>query len=195
VLIPHRTLHQIAAGDVDTVLRRWKRPTVKAGGRLRTVVGELAIDSVEVIDEAELSDHDARRAGHASREDALAAMAGREGSLYRVRVRFDGHDRRADLRNQADLSDDDWLALDARLARMDRSSSIGPWTQQALDLIAEQPAVRAPDLAIQVGSETAPFKARIRRLKELGLTESLEVGYRLSPRGEAYRRWRQGRLT
>lgn len=29
------------------------------------------------------------------------------------------------------------------------------------------------------------FKRRVRQLKELGLTESLEVGYRLSPRGRA----------
>jgi hypothetical protein len=29
------------------------------------------------------------------------------------------------------------------------------------------------------------FKADVRKLKELGLTESLEVGYRLSPRGRA----------
>jgi hypothetical protein len=30
------------------------------------------------------------------------------------------------------------------------------------------------------------FKRDVRRLKELGLTESLEVGYRLSPRGRAF---------
>jgi hypothetical protein len=29
-----------------------------------------------------------------------------------------------------------------------------------------------------------PFKLDVRKLKELGLTESLPVGYRLSPRGE-----------
>ena len=29
------------------------------------------------------------------------------------------------------------------------------------------------------------FKNNVRRLKALGLTESLEVGYRLSPRGAA----------
>jgi ribosomal protein S19E (S16A) len=40
-------------------------------------------------------------------------------------------------------------------------------------------------LARQVGADTAPFKRRVRQLKELGLTESLEVGYRLSPRGRA----------
>jgi hypothetical protein len=28
-----------------------------------------------------------------------------------------------------------------------------------------------------------PFKLNVRKLKALGLTESLEIGYRLSPRG------------
>ena len=35
------------------------------------------------------------------------------------------------------------------------------------------------------GRERHPFKTDVRKLKELGLTESLEVGYRLSPRGRA----------
>ena len=34
--------------------------------------------------------------------------------------------------------------------------------------------------------ERLRFKERVRRLKALGLTESLEVGYRLSPRGQAF---------
>jgi ribosomal protein S19E (S16A) len=46
--------------------------------------------------------------------------------------------------------------------------------------------VRAPDLAASVGRETKPFKIGVRKLKELGLTESLPVGYRLSPRGRAF---------
>lgn len=29
------------------------------------------------------------------------------------------------------------------------------------------------------------FKQDVRKLKELGLTESLEIGYRLSPRGKS----------
>jgi hypothetical protein len=45
--------------------------------------------------------------------------------------------------------------------------------------------VRAEDLAHSVGREKQPFKLDVRKLKELGLTESLEIGYRLSPRGEA----------
>jgi Mn-dependent DtxR family transcriptional regulator len=54
-----------------------------------------------------------------------------------------------------------------------------------LRLISERPAVRAPDLAASLGRETQPFKTDVRKLKEMGLTESLEVGYRLSPRGRA----------
>ncbi len=54
-----------------------------------------------------------------------------------------------------------------------------------LRLIADRPGVRAPDLAASTGRETAPFKVDVRKLKELGLTESLQVGYRISPRGRA----------
>jgi hypothetical protein len=43
--------------------------------------------------------------------------------------------------------------------------------------------VRAGDLAPTQGQEKLTFKRDVRKLKELGLTESLEVGYRLSARG------------
>ena len=48
------------------------------------------------------------------------------------------------------------------------------------------PGVRAPDLAASFGRETAPFKLDVRKLKALGLTISLQIGYRLSRRGESY---------
>ncbi len=57
-----------------------------------------------------------------------------------------------------------------------------------LQTIQARPAVRAPDLAASFGRETAPFKLDVRKLKALGLTISLPVGYRLSPRGEAFLR-------
>jgi hypothetical protein len=75
--------------------------------------------------------------------------------------------------------------INARLDRLDAASAYGPWTRQTLDLIDLHPTVRAPDLAAQVGRETADFKKDVRKLKELGLTESLRPGYRLSPRGLA----------
>jgi hypothetical protein len=55
-----------------------------------------------------------------------------------------------------------------------------------LRLIAANPGRRAPDLARRRGLDTRPFKIDVRTLKALGLTESLAVGYRLSPRGRAY---------
>jgi hypothetical protein len=69
---------------------------------------------------------------------------------------------------------------------LDRASTSGPWTAATLAIIAERPAVRAADLAAALGRERASFKLDVRKLKGLGLTISLERGYRLSPRGEAY---------
>jgi hypothetical protein len=48
--------------------------------------------------------------------------------------------------------------------------------------------VRAPDLAASNGWETQAFKLDVRKLKNLGLTISLRVGYELSPRGREYLR-------
>jgi hypothetical protein len=183
VLIPRAVLDEIAAGRVDVQFRRQRRPTVKAGGRLRTAIGELAIDAVDVVDDpASISDGDARRAGAAD-ADALRAQLDYRGAdvgtVYRVALHVAGPDPRVALRDDDALTDDDVAALQRRLAR-------SPWAHDVLALIAANPAVRAPDLAASRGEETAPFKARVRRLKELGLTESLPVGYRLSPRGAAY---------
>jgi hypothetical protein len=90
------------------------------------------------------------------------------------------------LRERADLGDDDVAELVRRLARFDAASTHGPWTMETLQLIERCPATLAADIAASVGRQKAPFKADVRKLKELGLTESLDVGYRLSPRGRAY---------
>lgn len=90
------------------------------------------------------------------------------------------------LRNTADLTDEDVAEITRRLARFDAASRHGPWTADTLQAIAQNPGTRAPDLAGAFGRETQPFKTDVRKLKELGLTESLEVGYRISPRGAAF---------
>ncbi|MGY2700452.1 hypothetical protein [Nocardioides sp. HB32] len=105
---------------------------------------------------------------------------------YRVRLSWAGPDPRVALRESADLTDDDVAAIDARLERLDRASSHGPWTMATLDLIRRRPHTRAPDLAAEVGRERDPFKIDVRKLKNLGLTRSFEVGYEVSPRGLAY---------
>ena len=58
--------------------------------------------------------------------------------------------------------------------------------RQYLDAISTNPGVRAPDLAERFGRDVLPFKADVRKLKNLGLTLSLRIGYELSPRGAAY---------
>jgi hypothetical protein len=185
MLFRRADLDAIAAGDITLAFRRWRRPTVKAGGTLHTRAGLLAIESVAVIDPARISRADARRAGFASAAEARAALRG-EGETYRIAFRVAGPDPRVALRADAALGDEDRAAIGARLARLDAASSHGPWTAATLSAIAEAPGVRAADLAATLGREKLPFKADVRKLKALGLTESLERGYRLSPRGRAW---------
>jgi hypothetical protein len=185
MLFTQDDLRRVAAGEITLALRRWRRPTVKAGGALRTRVGVLAIESVDEIEPEQVTDADARRAGRPDRAALLASLRG-EGRLYRIGFHLAGPDPRIALRERADLSAEERADLDRRLGRLDAASRHGPWTVHVLRTIAERPATRAADLAAQLGREKAPFKADVRKLKELGLTESLEVGYRLSPRGRAY---------
>ncbi|RYE10344.1 MAG: hypothetical protein EOP22_04675 [Hyphomicrobiales bacterium] len=180
MLIRPETFAAIKAGDIDTQFRRWTRPTVKAGGTLTNEWGVLAIDLVEAIELDAVSADDLRRAGIGTREE-LASYLAPEGQLYRVRLHYAGEDPRLALREK--LPDAAELAmLTAKLAKLDGKE---PWTGATLALIAEFPEKRASSLAKRMGMDQLPFKVRVRKLKTLGLTESLEIGYRLSPRGAA----------
>lgn len=185
MLIRQAVLAQIQDGTVTEQFRRWTRPTVKAGGTLTTAIGVLAIDTVEPVEPDDLTAADARAAGYGSVDDLLADVRP-NGTLYRVRLHLAGDDPRVALRNDADLDDVARADLAKRLARLDRASTHGPWTTETLRLIAAHPARRAGDLADQVSRERLAFKADVRKLKALGLTESLGTGYRISPRGAAY---------
>jgi hypothetical protein len=56
-------LEQIKAGEVDLVFRRWSRPSVKAGGTLKTRVGLLAVGAITDMDPSDVTEADAQRAG------------------------------------------------------------------------------------------------------------------------------------
>jgi hypothetical protein len=186
VLFRRRSLDGIRAGEITLAFRRWNRPRARAGGRQRTVVGELAIDSVEPIDRAAITAEDAACAGHESLEELFGELDARgDAQIWRIELHWAGEDPRRSLRKQADLDDAELERLRARLERFDQASRHGAWTHQTLELIADHPELRAEDLAAIVGREKLPFKRDVRKLKELGLTESLLVGYRLSPRGRA----------
>ena len=172
-------LTAIAEGHVSLAFRRWRKPTVRAGGTLTTSVGVLAIDRVEVVEVDTITEADARAAGHGSRQALLADLPG-DGPLHRIAFRLAGEDPRKAMRQ--DVSD---AALDEVAAKLARMDARGPWTTAVLRMISDNPGVRAPDLAARLSRETLPFKTDVRKLKALGLTESLEVGYRLSARGRA----------
>jgi hypothetical protein len=179
----------ILAGKITLAFRRWKRPTVRAGGTLRIPTAVLAIDAVAVIEPSDVSDSEARHAGRTSKAALLAELARHpDGSLYRIRFHLAGGDERVALREHAQLSEAEATSILEKLARLDRHGGHGAWTLKVLSAIDEAPGKRAGDLAAKLGFGTPWFKVHVRKLKALGLTESLEVGYRLSPRGQSVRR-------
>ncbi len=187
MLFKQAVLEGIAAGRITQAFRRWRRPTVKQGGTLRTSAGVLAILKVEQCSAADLKTADARKSGFATLDELLRDIeAQRAGTLYRVRFRLAGADPRIALRKQGKLSDTDRSEIADRLKRLDKASRSGPWTMQALRQIQSKPATRALELAQALGMERLAFKRNVRKLKELGLTESLGTGYRLSARGRSY---------
>jgi hypothetical protein len=186
VLFERRHWAGLANGTITCTFRRWRRPQARPGGRYRTPAGVLLVEAVDLIEAAAISDEEARLAGFPGRAELLRQLDRRgDGPVYRVRFRFAGPDPREQLRHADRLPEEEWARLRGRLARLDRASRRGPWTMPVLRLIAERPGVVARDLAVALGRDRASFKADVRKLKELGLTESLQVGYRLSPRGRA----------
>jgi DNA-binding Lrp family transcriptional regulator len=81
---------------------------------------------------------------------------------------------------ETDLTAADVEDLRTRLARLDKAKK---WTRKVLELIRANPRIAASKLALKLKRETEPFKVDVRKLKRLGLTQSFEVGYELSPRG------------
>jgi hypothetical protein len=148
----------------------------------------VEVTSVSIVNPDEIRDDEAFRAGHPTAAALVADLPDRPGvQLYRIEFRaVPEPDPRTLLAASADLDEDATAEITQRLDRLDRASSHGPWTRETLALIRDRPAIRAAELAAAVGRDRASFKTDVRKLKNLGLTESLDVGYRLSPRGRAY---------
>jgi hypothetical protein len=181
----------LRTGQLDLTFRRWRAPRVRVGAVYR-VVGDIALRVKSVTEVSRITTAEARRAGF----DSVAALEGyltksQRGSgrsLYRIEFERTAVPR--DARTALAKQHDDRAsraALERRLAAMDRRSVSGAWTSRVLQLIDVDAGRRAADLAARMGWDTPTFKARVRRLKALGLTESLAVGYRLTPRGRRLR--------
>lgn len=176
----------LADGSITVTFRTWTKPQAKVGGRYRvggmlleaTAVGEVAV--------SKLTEDHAIAAGEANLTALLKRLKqpAPDSSVWRVDLRYIGIDDRIERRAIDELTDDDIAALRSRLDRLDRVTST-PWTRTTLRLIEKYPAVVSTELAALTGQERPDFKLNVRKLKEMGLTESLQVGYQLSPRGVA----------
>lgn len=177
-------LERIAAGEIVSAFRLWKKPTVQKGGALRTPIGVLGIDEVMKVSRAAITDVDARRAGFVSRRELLQSLGDEGGRcLYRIDFHVAGGDPRVALRMKASMSAPEVAALIDELGKLDTKSAHGPWTCAALRMIEEKEGRTAGEISQALSIEKPTLKRKIRLLKELGLTESLKSGYRLSPRG------------
>jgi hypothetical protein len=188
VLLNRDTAEGIANGSITLVLRRWDAPRAKPGSTQRTVAGTIRVDSVtEHPGSYRVTAAQARAAGYPDAKTAQKELDRRPARhTYVIAVSYLAPDERPELAADDRLSAADVEAITARLDRWDAAST--PWTRRYLKMIGDNEAVRAPDLAARVGLDVPRFKRRVRQLKGLGLTISLDVGYRLSPRGRAYLR-------
>jgi hypothetical protein len=186
----------LVAGAVTVTFRRWQKPHVKPGGRYRChPIGVLEVDAVEPIRVADIADADVPRAGFADRDELLDHLRelgplDARTPVYRVTLHHGGDGDRVSIALDDRLTREDVATITRRLARLDAG---GPWTARTLRLIRRHPRVAASKLAARLGRETLPFKVDVRKLKRLGLTQSFEVGYELSPRGVAYLVARSGK--
>jgi hypothetical protein len=180
-------------GTIRLAFRRWNRAQVVAGRRYRSPIGMIEINAISAV-AGTIPPEDARAAGYTSVAEMLEDLKGpTDATLYRLELRRSIEaDPRSVLATEAELDQPRLAELQRKLARLD--ASLGrPWTQATLEAIEAHPAVRAGDLYPQLGwADLAEFKLHVRKLKALGLTLSLRVGYELSARGKAYLYARHG---
>lgn len=183
MLIPRPILERIKAGEITLAFRRWRRPTVKSGGILKTAVGVLAIQRVEKTSERKNSESNAHGAGYSERDALIEELSGRQGDVYRITLAYAGEDPRVELRQDDNLTDLEFTEIGERLQRLDSASQVGNWTLRVLMAIQQHPMLPAAKLAAETGFEKDWLKRNVRKLKNLGLTISHQHGYTLSPRG------------
>ena len=185
MLFKQKDLQDIAIGKVNLAFRKWKRASVKKGTLLKTAIGQVEIVEIQPIKFDSIELKDAKSAGYSNLSELHAALNARsDGIIYRIIVSYHSPDPRIKLRNQINLSEEEILIIQKKLKRMDNSCRNGPWTVKILELIRDNPKVRAKDLAEKTGMTKDWLKPNIRKLKNLGLTISHPLGYEISPRGK-----------
>lgn len=189
LLFKKRFWEGLQSGAITLTFRRWQKPHVRVGGRYRChPIGVLEVDGVSQLPAKDVTDSDARRSGFTSRQQLFEHIEefgplAPDDPLYRVELHHGGDGDRIELALEDALEASDVEAIFKKLKKLDGRK---PWTMETLLLIKRRPRVAAGKLAKSLSREKLPFKEDVRRLKKLGLTQSFEVGYEVSPRGKAY---------
>ena len=186
MLFTQDALPGLADGSITVTFRAWKRPQAKVGGRFHRGDLWFEVDAVELVTVASITLADARRAGEQEVAGVLARLRDPAPTDEVFRIAFHRIDPAGPPVEEADLSAEDVAEIARRLDRLDGASPVGAWTRPTLALIATHPGVVSTTLAETLGRERFALKTDVRKLKRLGLTLSLEVGYELSPRGRAF---------
>jgi predicted transcriptional regulator len=184
MLFKQSDLDRIKSGEISLAFRRWKRPSVKKGSLINTAIGRIEILDVLKMALENISERDAQQAGFTTKQELQDQLnKQKEGHYYKIQIKYHSPDPRISLRSVQMLNDEEFFILKNRLTRLDQNSNVGPWTHQVLEIIKIYPERRAGDLAEMLKLEKDWLKIHIRKLKNLGLTISHKVGYRISPLG------------
>lgn len=180
----------IQDGTITVSYRYWKRPQAVAGNTYKiNPIGHIRMLSVTTPEA--VTRQDLPRTGFLSLSDLSEFLEQRgtaERRLYRLEFVYLGH--RADLEPDRQGTDavEELEQLDRLLTKKDQNSGFA-WTRPTLQLIGEMPGASSAVLASILERDRAALKKDVRKLKQLGLTVSLEVGYQLSAKGLSYLAW------
>lgn len=177
-------LMAIKAGKISLAFRRWDKPHTKKGSTMKTAIGVIEVMDLQIVKESSITKADAAKAGYESVGALINAMDkwSTTGTIYKIKLRYLSEDPRLELRERTDLTEEEFQNLKARLDRLDKTR--GPWVLKVMKLIKRFPERRAGDLADIMQMDKFDFKINVRKLKNLGLTVSHEIGYSISPLGE-----------
>jgi hypothetical protein len=185
MLFQRRFHERIRSGEIRSTLRIWQRPHAKVGGRYRLGAGAVVVDKIRETTLDGVTAALARRCGFPSLVDALKTAKHGTGERVFV-IDFHYDDAGARPKPATDVaSPEELVEIAQRLEAMDRRAKLGAWTEATLRAIQARPGVLAARIARSLGRPRDEFKRDVRKLKNLGLTFSLEIGYRLTPKGEA----------
>lgn len=180
-------LNGIKSGKITLAFRKWQKASVKEGSLIHTAVGLVEIRKIETVNENDISDKDALNAGFVDKNQLLKSFTHNStGTIFKIAVGYHSADPRIKLREQTELSEEQFNVLKMKLERLDNYSKQGHWTKKVLMTIKDNPNLHAIGIAKLTDFEKEWLKLNIRKLKNLGLTISHNVGYELSPLGKTF---------